>query len=389
MEYGVDFSTWGQGNAKSVYDLIWERKQGQVEMRWDPANKRLTRYTRQLRIKLFAITQQKGECVLVEKAEMEGGKTKTAKNDKYMTKRMNLNSTWQEEATKAIEKDLGLDQEEQARHLEMVNHVLWEEQQPAYSYPGLFTVYAVDEVHFWIRDPEMHQDRLGLPSGSDFVTTTWSKQNSCNKEQYWQWKKNQTADGGGRTRRQAMQGKDANYHAMLNVTMLVSIEDQIRFSSDKAKPRNSVLGAKQEQRKSALGAKARTSALRTGIRPSTLNSSVDSDVGSAEAKTLGISSKGGNRQKGGAPGLGRISETRQTALGNILEVARKSEAPNDDAASCCSRMSSPGPCLTRPGSRAASRAEARSNNNAGLTAAALASLPQITEVRESIISNAG
>lgn len=182
---GIRTDSWGHGGNKSVWDLMWERKNGQIVLKRDAKNGKFSRFTRQLRIKLFSWTHQKDQCVLMERGEkVVGGQER--REGKFITKRMAFDADWKEESYKAITKELKLDRAFQEKHFTFVQHETLQERQPAWSYPGLWSVYNVEEVHFKTVDFRSIES-CGLPSGIDFTTTTFSKQLGGDKEIFWTW----------------------------------------------------------------------------------------------------------------------------------------------------------------------------------------------------------
>lgn len=187
LVHGIDITYWGRDGQKSVWDLVWEQKQGHIQLKVNESTGKYTRYTRQLSIKLCAKTLNKGDCMLMEVAETTGCEGKFQNEDKFITKRMALGVNWSEECKRVLEADLGLSPDWQKRNLHLVEHRTFEDPQPAWRYPGLFSCYMIDEAHFLIDDPKS-KDVLGLPHGSDFATVTFSKQHGTEKQQHWQWK---------------------------------------------------------------------------------------------------------------------------------------------------------------------------------------------------------
>lgn len=184
IAHGIDITCWGKNGAKSVWDLVWEQQHGQIQLKEERG--KYTRFSRQLQIKLFAKTLNKGDCVLMEVAETTGCEGKSEGEDKFITKRMSLTANWTEECTRVLQADLGLQPEWQKRNLNLVDHRTFEEYQAAWKYPGLQTCYMIDEAHFMVEDPKA-VDALGLPHGFDFATTTFSKQHGTEKQQHWHW----------------------------------------------------------------------------------------------------------------------------------------------------------------------------------------------------------
>merc|ERR1712224_842469 len=118
---------------------------GQIQLRVDPKTGKYTRFTKQLRIKLFAKTHKTGgDCVLCEAGELYGGQRQGTKrdDDKHILKRLSSESDWRKEYPSAIKKELGLEEEWQRRHIMFMKHVNVQERHTAYKYPGLQTIYV-------------------------------------------------------------------------------------------------------------------------------------------------------------------------------------------------------------------------------------------------------
>lgn len=235
MFHGIETGSWGQGTKKSVYDLMWEVKQGECKLEVDPKSKRYMRTTRQLRIKLFADTMKRGKCVLMERGEMVAGQIKTSQSrkgqeGKFITKRMNLIEDWRIQCKLTLEKLLGLDDEEQKQCLNLVKHQVVEEQGPAWAYPGLWSKYMIDEAHLEVVDDHCDM-KLGLPSGSEFTTSTYSKQLSGMKEHFWQWIRLSGSRHSDKRRTGVMEGmRNSAVGVILTLPHMVGVQEQLRFA---------------------------------------------------------------------------------------------------------------------------------------------------------------
>lgn len=185
--HGVNTQAWGQNGNKTVLDLMWEKKKGHIELRVDPKTGRFTRFTRQLQIKVFANLRHsgRGDCVLMNCGEELFGE-KVAREGKHIINRIDFDANWQDECKRVLHGDLGLEPMWQDDNLILESHSSVEEHQPSWSYPGLWTIYTIDEVVVRVKTPET-VGAMGLPFGNDFITETFRKQLGSTKKQMWQW----------------------------------------------------------------------------------------------------------------------------------------------------------------------------------------------------------
>lgn len=185
--HGVNTQMWGQDGYKSIHDLLWEIKKGKVEMRVDPKTAQFTRYARQLLLKIYADIPGKGDCVLMTTGEVLFGEKKACEG-KFIRSGLQSDANWRDECTTVIEKELGqlFDADWQSQNLMFESHKNVEERETSWSYPGLWTIYSIEQVVFRMKNPEA-QTQMGLPYGNDFCTENFSKQQKTTKIQEWSW----------------------------------------------------------------------------------------------------------------------------------------------------------------------------------------------------------
>lgn len=186
--HGIDTSQWGKDGYKTVKNLLWEVNQGEVELAVDSKTGNYTRFTRQLNIKIYTETTKKGECVLMVANEVDRWQVSHVKASKCITIRLHRNANWHAECATTIQDYLGLSREWQEEHLVMTGHTFKKERRHAYSYPGLATLYQIDEVQFRIPVPSMvPRGSIGLPYGVEFKTKLFRQQTGQTRELTWVW----------------------------------------------------------------------------------------------------------------------------------------------------------------------------------------------------------
>lgn len=185
LSHGVDVSDFSPNAFDDLYAEIYEKQQSSLAEEDDVL-------FRQIQIvKVWLIAEILNfDHVLVTKAKMQGGKTDEADLGRPISMRMGPDQEWQDATLTALRLRLGIPANVKMTEFDVdeTSHTVTEEIMFSRSYPGLKTIYEVNEVRVRVvnpRKPEM--TFLGLPAGTDFTVARTSDHGDVVVTQ-WGWR---------------------------------------------------------------------------------------------------------------------------------------------------------------------------------------------------------
>lgn len=165
LENGVDISEWSANSFARLYSEVFENKSATLEKK-----DQLIRTMRVIKIWLHASILTHDH-VLVMRQKVQNGKSDEADEGKPITMQM-VGDDWELNMENALTARLGLTTEQQGKYLNVdeSSYRFTEETGNSRSFPGLKTVYLVNEVTVYVNHLENSELRhLGLPDGNDFA----------------------------------------------------------------------------------------------------------------------------------------------------------------------------------------------------------------------------
>mmetsp|Transcript_38184 Transcript_38184/g.105262 ORF Transcript_38184/g.105262 Transcript_38184/m.105262 type:complete len:1147 (-) Transcript_38184:116-3556(-) len=180
---GVDLNSWGTAGAKSVVDFMEEIKAGTSICVTDSGGEAL-RILSIVRIKISAVIGKRTKVLNLT----ECGKWMAQAN---RTVKLPMRRVCGGDLQRAIEElwsnGLGLGSHFVAKHFERGVELVYEEEKPTATYPGLRCVYIVTEVPYWPRNPASDELAcIGLPKGMKFETFE-PRENGSPRKNTWLW----------------------------------------------------------------------------------------------------------------------------------------------------------------------------------------------------------
>jgi len=161
---GVDMTEWSADSFSQLYTEVHDKQTATLERR----DNVLMRTIRVIKIWVHANILNH-EQVLVMKKKMQNGKNDDSSENKPVSKQM-TGDHWESNMVEALSR-LGMTEQlqEECLNVDMSSYKFSEEVTNSRSFPGLKTVYLINEVSVYVIDPtnpDLHF--LGLPDGNDF-----------------------------------------------------------------------------------------------------------------------------------------------------------------------------------------------------------------------------
>jgi len=167
QQHGIDTSDFPAQSFSELYDEVYERSLSTLEVQ---TSGELVRTVRIIKVWLHAQILNVDH-ILVVKAKFQKGAFDAMTKDQPISMRMSVDQDWAEAVHEALQSRLGLNSyfQDQFLSVDTSTHKLTEEIGYSRSYPGLKTMYVVNEVRVNVRDSEAGPCHLiGLPAGTDF-----------------------------------------------------------------------------------------------------------------------------------------------------------------------------------------------------------------------------
>lgn len=165
--HGIDVSEFAPQAFSELYDEVY----GKMNASLDVQCNELVRTIRVIKVWLHAHILNVDH-VLVVKAKYQKGQFDAMNKDTPISMRMSVEQDWAEAVEAALLTRLGLTPAFQASHLgvDKASHKLTEEVGFSRSYPGLKTIYTVNEVNVHVLNSTNGNCQfIGLPAGTDFT----------------------------------------------------------------------------------------------------------------------------------------------------------------------------------------------------------------------------
>lgn len=164
---GIDVADYSPQAFAELYDEVYEKKQSSLEV----VDGEITRTIRIIKIWLRTDILNVDH-ILVTRSKFQKGRSDADAAGRPISMRMSADQDWEEAVQEALLLRLGVTADLLAAlmSVETVTHRLTEEVAYSRSFPGLKTVYLVNEVSVRILDCHHRSWQfLGLPGGTDFT----------------------------------------------------------------------------------------------------------------------------------------------------------------------------------------------------------------------------
>eukprot|EP00931_Biecheleriopsis_adriatica_P021050 TRINITY_DN13886_c0_g1_i1.p1 TRINITY_DN13886_c0_g1~~TRINITY_DN13886_c0_g1_i1.p1 ORF type:complete len:1262 (+),score=289.72 TRINITY_DN13886_c0_g1_i1:34-3819(+) len=165
QKHGVDLSQFSWQSFAELHDEVYEKRQSEIK----EVKGELIRSIRIIKVWLFA-TVLNCKHFLVVRTKQQKGRTQQLKAFRTLSMRMRQEQTWQDALAEVLFLRLGLPEQMQREGLVVEMAGSREEVEYSQSFPGLKTVYRINEVNVDVVNPQDQRwQYIGLPGALDFT----------------------------------------------------------------------------------------------------------------------------------------------------------------------------------------------------------------------------
>mmetsp|Transcript_20778 Transcript_20778/g.45749 ORF Transcript_20778/g.45749 Transcript_20778/m.45749 type:complete len:1304 (-) Transcript_20778:173-4084(-) len=166
QRHGIDVSEFSPHAFAELYDEVYETMTSNLEV----VAGKLVRMVRVIKVWLHADILNTDH-TLVMRSKLQRGEYSDYNHGQPISMRMSAEMGWEEAVEEALLQRVGitLQQQQEGLVVDFVSYKMTEETATSRSYPGLTTVYTVNEVTVRVMNSSSRSWRdIGLPDGTDF-----------------------------------------------------------------------------------------------------------------------------------------------------------------------------------------------------------------------------
>jgi len=165
QSHGISLDEFTWQSFVELYDEVYEKKQSQLE----PHEGELVRYVRIIKIWLWANVLNCRHA-LVLRTKQQHCRTQVMSSLRVLSMRMAAGQSVADATVEAFAGRLGINEAMQREGLHISEAVYRQEVEFSRSFPGLKTMYKINEVHVEVINPQDQRwNHIGLPAAHDFT----------------------------------------------------------------------------------------------------------------------------------------------------------------------------------------------------------------------------